>query len=351
MKKKLMFLLGAMAIIAAIGAIFINIINRKEKDTGKAEEETIHIVATFYPVYMIGLNITDQVEGIDLKSLTDMNTGCLHDYQLTTEDMKSISNADILIINGGGMEAFLDDIIENYPNLTIIDTSSSIPMLRNEEDSHKVLHVEHDHDHDHEEEEEHLISEYNSHIWLNPSYYKIQVENVRKGLIKYIENNEAIDSEYARNLIQSIDKNTNNYLESIEDIDTLIEEELSNYISKDDSHNTLQAVIFHEAFAYLADRIGMEVAFTVPLDADSALSAGDIATIIDVVNEKKIKYLFIEEQFSDSIAKQIEAETDAKLYIIDSVVTGNGSKDSYIKAMKGNIEVLKEALGSEGSTK
>jgi zinc transport system substrate-binding protein len=62
---------------------------------------------------------------------------------------------------------------------------------------------------------------------------------------------------------------------------------------------------------------------------------------VDSVKKKKIKYLFTEEQFSDTIAKQIAEETDAKVYIIDSAVTGNGDKDSYIKSMQKNIEVLK----------
>jgi zinc transport system substrate-binding protein len=88
----------------------------------------------------------------------------------------------------------------------------------------------------------------------------------------------------------------------------------------------------------------MKVAFTVPLDSDTALSAGDIAEIIKAVREDNIKYLFTEQQYNDSIAKQIEAETEAKVYIIDSAVTGDGSKDSYLKAMKNNLTVLKEAL-------
>lgn len=352
MNKKLMLLLGTMVIIVAVGAILISILSNKSSQATESDDETINIVTTFYPVYMIGLNITDQVEGVELKSLTDMNTGCLHDYQLTTEDMKSISNADILIINGGGMETFLEDIVSNYPELTIIDASNNITMLNNEEDSDKVLKVEHSEEAGEseiaeDEEEEHIESEFNPHLWLNPTLYMKQIENVKDGLIQYINNSETIKEEDSAKFIQSLEQNTQNYLQTIEEFDSLLEEELSNSsLSNVDTEKTFQAVIFHDSFAYLADRIGIEVAFTVPLDADSALSAGDIATIIDVVKEKDIKYLLIEQQFSDSIAKQIEAETDAKMYIIDSVVTGDGAKDSYIKAMQKNLEVLKEALNN-----
>ena len=73
--------------------------------------------------------------------MTKSQTGCLHDYQLTPQDLKTLENADILIINGAGMESFLDDIISQYPNLEIIDASSGLNLL--EDDIHS-----HDDDHD-----------------------------------------------------------------------------------------------------------------------------------------------------------------------------------------------------------
>ena len=369
MNKKLVLLLGTMVFVAAIGAILISIVNGNATKTKRTDNETINIVTTFYPIYLIGMNLTDGIEGIELKSLTDMNTGCLHDYQLTTEDMKAISNADILITNGGGMETFLEDVINNYPELKIIESSKNVPLLKNDADSNKVLYVKHNHGdneeyndeltdedgevHNDDEQnhevgetraEDHLISEYNSHIWLNPSNYLLQIENVKVELLNFITQDEALQSDEADRIKNEIEQNARIYMQLIEDFNSHLDTELAASLSNLDTTNVLQAVIFHDAFAYIADRIGIQVAFTVPLEVDSALSAGDIATIIDVVKEKNIKLLFIEQQFSNSIAKQIEAETDAKMYIIDSVVTGEGSKDSYLKAMQKNLEVLKEAL-------
>ena len=91
----------------------------------------------------------------------------------------------------------------------------------------------------------------------------------------------------------------------------------------------------------------MKVAFSVPLDSDTALSAGDIAEIINKVKQDNIKYLFTEEQYSDSIAKRIEAETGAKVYIIDSAVTGDGTKDSYLNSMQSNIDMLNSGAVKE----
>jgi len=91
MKKKLMLLFGIMLFLTILGAIIIKMATPKADIEVIKEEDKLKVVTTFYPIYMIGLNIAGQEENIEIKSLTDLNTGCLHDYQLTTEDMKIIS--------------------------------------------------------------------------------------------------------------------------------------------------------------------------------------------------------------------------------------------------------------------
>jgi zinc transport system substrate-binding protein len=327
MKKKITILLAVMVLLAA-GAVIIALwTSQKESGNQKKEEDKIQVLTTFYPVYMIGLNIMDQIEEIEVKSLTDINTGCLHDYQLTTEDMKSLASADIIVINGGGMESFLEDILGNYPDLKVIDASQDISMLPND-----VWEI----GDEHEDE-----AEFNSHVWLDPKLYQKQIENVRDGVIDYIKNSDKASEQ----LLQQIESNSASYIQKVEELDT----ELDNSFNiapalSGQAEEPKQAIIFHNAFEYLAGRTGLEVTYTVPLDSDTALNASDIADIIDAVNKDHIKYLFTEKQYGDSIANRIEAETEAKVYLIDSAVTGDGSKDSYLKAMQNNIKVLKEAL-------
>lgn len=337
MRKKLMLLLMSMLVIALAGAVMIPIIHPKTEGKQASYDDKLRIVTTFYPVYLIGLNFADQIDDMEIKSLTNLNTGCLHDYQLTTEDMKIISEADVLVVNGGGMEGFLEDIRTNYPGLAIIDTSQGIVKLKNEEQELE----------DQSEEkgivgEEQNQGEYNPHVWLNPKLYTKQIENFRDGLIEYINVSSSDANVDTTALIHEINQNAQTYIQKVSDLDAELEE-IRKEEQEFDSEKS-KAVIFHDSFAYLADRIGMEVAFTVPLDSDTSLSAGDIAEIIDAVKKDNIKYLFTEEQYSDSIAKQIEAETNARVYIINSVVTGEGQKDSYMDAMENNIKVIKEAL-------
>ncbi|NLC17659.1 MAG: zinc ABC transporter substrate-binding protein [Clostridiales bacterium] len=321
MKRKLLFIILLMVLITAVAAVFIAITKDSASDKEGAEEAKLKLVSTFYPVYLIGLNLFDNINEVEVKSLTDLDTGCLHDYQLTSQDMKNISEADILVINGGGMEAFLQDIKANYPDLTIIDASKDIELYQD-----------------------------NSHVWLDPDLYIRQIENVRDAIISYLDLNssKATGSKKldASKIKERLTENADAYIRRIEEIDLRLDEIKEKYLAA--GKNSAKAVIFHDAFAYIAKRIGMPVAYSIPLDHDTSLSAEEIAAIIDDVNNDEISYLFTEEQYSDSVAKRIEAETSAKAYIIDSAVTGNGSKESYIEAMEKNIKVLESALFNQG---
>lgn len=126
------------------------------------EEGKLRVVTSFYPIYLLAREITEGAENVELVNMAQPQTGCLHDYELTISDMKLLERADVLIINGGGMESFLAQAMERYPELVIVDTSLGIDLL--EEEAH--------HHHEGEAEEEHEAHahehEGNPHIWLSP---------------------------------------------------------------------------------------------------------------------------------------------------------------------------------------
>ena len=104
-----------------------------EKPAEKKAAEPFHIVTSFYPMYVAAINITDGIDGVDVYNMTKPQTGCLHDYQLMTEDMKTLEKADAFIINGAGMEDFMDKVTEQQKKLAVIDASRGITLLHDEE--------------------------------------------------------------------------------------------------------------------------------------------------------------------------------------------------------------------------
>ena len=139
--------------------------------------------------------------------------------------------------------------------------------------------------------------------------------------------------------IEKINHNRDNYVKDVKEIDEKIEKLLE---GKENRKN--KVVVFHDAFEYLADRLGIEVLATIEVEGHTALSASEIAEIIDLINDQNVTFLFTELQFGNSITKRIEEETQVKVYVIDSAVTGDGSMNSYIEAMERNLNVLKELM-------
>ena len=83
--------------------------------TTEEDTEKVIVVTSFYPMYIATENVAGDCTAIEVKNLSEPQTGCLHDFQLTPEDMKLLSTADMFVINGGGMESFLDDVTKQYP--------------------------------------------------------------------------------------------------------------------------------------------------------------------------------------------------------------------------------------------
>lgn len=313
MKKKLFVLISIMLLVVLSSTIITAMMNRED-----IKSEKVTIVTTFYPMYVLAKNVVGDSSNVDVVNLTEYQSGCLHDYQLTTADMKKLENADILVMNGGGMENFIENVLEAYPNLPIINASEGIDYLLGE-----------GHNHEEENSVNNHVEEFNAHVWLNMNYYIQQIQTVQDGLAEY-------DSQNSTSYQDNGTAYQNEVRTMKEEMETTLE----------GTENT-EVVIFHDAFAYLAQELGLDVIHTVNIDSEASLSAGEIAEVVDEVNEHQIKILFTEEQYSTSIADNIAEETDASVYVIDSIVRGDMSKDGYITAMKKNLEVLKQALGKK----
>ena len=288
--------------------------SKESIDTSK-----FNIVTSFYPMYVATANIVDGVEDVELRNLTASTTGCLHDYQLTTANMVTLSTADVLIVNGGGMESFIEKAMETYEDLKIIDASEGIIHEHEEEETEHNDEGELEHTHEHGE---------NAHIWVSISMHTEQIKKIRDELVK-------IDPKNAEAYIE----NANNYILKLEDLKARMHQSLDNIENK-------KIVTFHEAFEFFAEEFALEIVAVIEREPGTYPSAGEVANIIDLVRSKEVKAIFVEPQYSRSAADTIARETGVPVYTLDPVVTGKLNKDSYIEIMNRNLEVLEEALNN-----
>lgn len=352
MKRKLGYLCTIMLCIAAIGAAFSYAFGYagqngnesfgkngyRQEATGQQKEDTL-IVTSFYPIYIIAKNLTAGIDGVHVQNLTPNQTGCLHDYQMTTGDMKLLERADVLLLNGGGMETFLERVAANLPNLSMIFSEEGIDFLdelSEHSHAHEPAQMEDDEVHAEEElhrnedghpDEEHVHGEYNAHVWLDPERYEKQVRNLADGLI---ELDPAHRTEY--------EENRDSYLEKIQ----WIEQEYRDTF-KDMPEQPV--IIFHDAFAYLAELLPVEIVQVVEIEGDeSALSAGELAEITEEIELHQIRYLLMEEQYRQTVADVLAVETGTETVILDSLVTGDGETNDWLDGMQANLEILRKCF-------
>ena len=300
--KKIIYLFTAIALLCTV--LLTGCGQSSQSGTARKGDGSFRIVTSFYPVYIATANVTKGVEGVEVINMTKPQTGCLHDYQLTTDDMKTLDSADAFVANGAGMEAFLDKVIKEHSNMKVIDASRGIELLKDDEGE-------------------------NPHVWLSITDAIRQTENIADQL------SEA-DPKHA----DAYKANAAAYTDKLKALQTRLHAQL-------DSLPHRNIVTFHEAFPYFAKEFNLNIVKVIEREPGTEPTPSELQKTIEEVNKLPVRVLFTEPQYSPSAAETISRETGAKIYSLDPVVTGeadDSALDAYITTMEKNASVLKEAL-------
>lgn len=336
-KAVFVFLLLSCIALFFLGSTAIYLKSTKSVYSADAEKESFVITASFYPVYIAALNVAGDIDGVEVRNLTQPQTGCLHDYQLTTEDMKAMADSDVLLINGGGIESFVSKVAKTYPKLSIINLSASfaeLPEEDEEEEDHDhedAAHedadhedADHDHDHDHDHEEQ------NSHFWMDIDLYRKEVESMEEGL-------SIRDPVHA----DQYKKNAEAYLKKLESLQSE-EAELKAALSGK------KVVVFHEAFLYLAEDLDMQVTMTMDLDEERQVSAGEVRQVLDALALSDDKIIFAERTYGEEMGDRMTEEASATVIYLDPLTRPKdgqeSEQDGYLLAMQENFDQIRTTL-------
>ncbi len=273
------------------------------------------VLTSFYPVCLITQRITQGTD-IQIQNMAKPQTGCLHDYQLTTLDMRLLSTSHLLIINGAGMEhSFIEKAVDET-GINVIDSSEGIFDESGINDEHEEhFHSDKEsHDHDHE---------MNSHIWMSLDMVSVQAQNICSGLKEAYPQYSDI-----------MDKNTGLF---IDDVNSL--KELEKVNETDDDFNVIS---FNEAFHYLLEENGANITAEIEIDENSTPTARQMAQMSDSAKELNVKAVFCADDNGRVFAETIGRELNIPVYILDPL-TYTVSSDDYIAAMKNNILIISEA--------
>ena len=271
--------------------------------------DQLNIVASFYPIYILALNVFDGIESVSLTCLTAPDTGCLHDYQLLASDMMTLSRADALLVCGAGMESYLPGVTAQFPSLQIVDCSEGIDLIPSDDDDE---------------------GEFNAHTWLDVQNAVCITKTIAEAAC-------SICPEDA-DMIQA---NADDFISRLNELDTEMKETLAPVAGK-------AIVTFHEAFPYFARAYGLEIAAVINEEHEDTIAPSVLTAVIDTVRKAGNPPLFTEPQYSAQAAVTVSMETGAKIFELDPLVTGDMQKDAYEAGMRRNAQVLLQAFEETG---
>ncbi len=291
-----------------------------------ATTEELQVVTTFIPI----TQFTKAVAGdrAEVNQLIPANTGP-HDYQAKPEDVRKLVQADVLVKNGLGMEAFLEDLIANAGNrdLKIVDSSEGIETISNAMEAH-----EHAEGEEHAEEGHHHHGEDNPHIWLDPKRAIQQVENIRDGLIAA---DPAGKETYTANAAA--------YIAKLEQLDSEFTQKLQPFAGR-------TFVTFHDLALYFAQRYNLKAEFLVDVPEENP-SPEDVKRALEAAEASNLKVLLTEPQAAGDPFSALAKDLNVTVSTFDSIETGGPEAlepEYYFKIMGQNVNNLVTAFG--GST-
>ena len=278
-------------IIILFSIITITCNNNDNKNTsGK-----LQIYTSVYPIY----DFTKKIGGEKIAVYNMTKAGAEpHDFEITSKDMANLSKADLFIYNGGGMEHWVDAVKDVLQNIKYIDASSNINNQNN----------------------------LDPHFWLSPKNAKIQMENIKNGLIE-------IDSE-SKDYYQS---NYNLYANRLDELDNKIKISLSNIKNRN-------LVLTHPAFGHFCKEYSLNQIAIARDEADPKA----MAEIITFIKNNDIKAIFYEEFSSSKLVDSITKETQIKILTLNPIESLSEENieagEDYFSIMEKNLIYLLDGL-------
>ena len=274
--------------------------------TGFEEKRHLKVLASFYPLYEFTKTIGG--ERIDVSVIVPSGIEP-HDWEPTIQDLQKMQNADMIVINGVGLEPWITKLVSVNPDILIVDTSNGIPLL--EKDKHMFDNkIQND-----------------PHIWLDPVLAKKQIQNIVDGL-------SIIDPQNT-NYYQ---ENANAYNTKLILLDNKIRNELSICVKK-------EFLAFHDAFSYFANEYGLNQNTIIGVNPSEEPTAVTLQQIVQKAQNLDLHVIFTEEAVNPRISDVIADEIGAKVLILSPIEIYEKNSD-YIKRMEQNLSNLKEELCS-----
>lgn len=283
----------------------------------RAEDSRLTVVCTTYPIYLFASSMAEGVDGVCVERLDTGSASCLHDYTLSMGDMKKLERADVIALNGAGLEEFLDDALA-ASGAAVIDCSEGVELLPSR-------------GHDEEDEDGHDHGHWDPHYWMDPRRAAAMARNLAAGL-------RSADPDHREDY-------------QAEPVMEMLDRCRASLDVFDGWRSRIPGLItFHDGFQYFAEGCGLPLLASIEEEAGSEASAREIVEITRLVKEYDIPVIFTEVNGSDATANAVSRETGCRTAQLTMLMDGpEGGLEAYDTGITENISaILRGFTGGEG---
>lgn len=273
------------------------------------------IVASVFPVWLLLKQVTRDVPGIEVGLLLPAGTGCPHDYSMTPQDRRTLARADVLVINGLGLESFLGEPGKSAQLMkegaVLIDISSRVDQLLPDDghDGHGV----------------------NPHIFASPAMMSRMAVSLAVQLAQHDPEHASLYEENGRRTAERLDALAADFAA------------LGGRIAG------RGVLVQHNVFNYLARDTGLVVDAMVQAHEGQEPSAREMLDLVRIIREKHTAAVITEPQYPARTGRTLAAETGIPCISLDPVASGpsDAPDDYYETVMRGNLRILENSLGTK----
>lgn len=305
MKKNiLVFIVGLSVLLGGFFWQYLSLRSTGEEDAQRKQK--ISVVTTFYPLE----EFARQVGGnrVTVRSIVPAGAEP-HDYEPTPQDILSAYQADVFLLSGAGVDTWAEKIRPELEKrgVTVLQMSDFVSLLPGAEKENP----------------------FDPHFWLDPVLAQKEVEAIHSVFVlRDTDGREIYDQEKDR------------YIQELKDLDT-------RYNSAMTACAVNNIITSHQAFSYMAKRYNFEVIPVTGISPEIEPSPRQVADIVRIMRERKIKYVFFETLLSPKMAETIAQETGAQILVFNPLegLTEKERQDgeNYLTIMNANLENLKTA--------
>ena len=250
---------------------------------------------------------------VDVATLVGPN-GDVHVFSPTPTDAKTLAVADIVFVNGLGLEGWMTRLVQASGGKapTIVATKGIIPrrMMDGNDAARRKI---------------------DPHAWQSVANAKIYVANIRDGL-------DAVDPAGKA----TYDADAAAYLTKLADLDAEVRAAIAQIPPA-----RRKVITTHRAFGYFGDAYGVTFVAPEGVSTEAEPSARDVANIIAQIRRENIPAVFLENIINPRLMDQIAHETGATIggtLYSDALSAPGGAAPTYIDMIRHNVQALTKAL-------